>query len=112
MTTTSKCLIEAKYAENAQTTQYTAPTGTRTIIDKCTATNVTGSPQTLSWNLVTAAGAAGASNTITYQKTVAAGATEVFPEMVGQVLNAGDFMSSLCSLANSIVIRASGREMS
>lgn len=111
MTVTAKCLLEAKYAENAETTQYTAPTGTRTIVDKCTATNVTGSPATLTWRLVPSGGSAGASNTITYTKTVAAGVTETFPEMVGQALNTGDSVSSLASAATTLVIRLSGREV-
>lgn len=111
MTVTAKPLINAKQAENAQTTQYTTPTGTRTIIDKFTATNTSAASATLSVNIVTSAGAAGDGNLIVKTKTLAAGETYTFPEIVGQVLNAGDFISTLASAATSITIRASGREV-
>jgi hypothetical protein len=107
MTVTAKTLLEAKQAENAQTTQYTAPAGTRTIIDKASARSVAGS--TLSVNIVASGGAAGASNLVV-TKTLAAGEHYTFPELVGQVLNPGDFISTLCTVATDTVIRISGRE--
>ena len=109
MTVTAKCLLEAKIAENAQTTQYTA-TGVRTIIDKFTGYNYSGAAVTLAVNLVASAGAAGAANLVTL-KTLSAGETYTFPEIVGHVLNAGDFVSTLAGAATSIVIRISGREI-
>ena len=111
MTVNVKVLIEAKDAENAQTTQYTA-TGLRAIIDKFTATNHTAGAVNLSVNLVPSGGAAGATNLINSAKTLAAGETYTFPELVGQVLAAGDFISTLASAAASVNIRASGREIS
>jgi hypothetical protein len=107
MTVTAKCLVEAKQAENAQTTQYTTPAGTRTIVDKFSARSVAGA--TLSVNIVASGGAAGASNLIV-TKTLAAGEQYTFPELVGQVLNAGDFISTISSVATDTVIRISGRE--
>ena len=112
MTTTAKCLLEAKFAEAAQTTQYTAPTGTRTIIDKFTGTNSTVSAAALSVNVVVNAGTAAASNLIVSSKTIQPGETYVFPELVGQVLGAGDFISTLAGTASAITIRISGRELS
>lgn len=47
MTVTAKPLIGAKQAEAAQTAQYTAPAGVRTIIDKFTATNTSGATASL-----------------------------------------------------------------
>ena len=111
MTITAKVLIPAKTAENSQTTQYTASNVT-TIIDKFTATNYSGSAATLSINLVTTAGAAGNSNLITKTKTLQAGEVYTFPEIVGQVLNAGDFISTIAGTASAINIRASGRQIS
>jgi hypothetical protein len=108
MTVTAKCLVESKYAENAQTTQYTA-TGVRAIVDKFTGYNGTAGAVSLTINLVASGGAAGASN-VKVVRSLAAGETYTFPEMVGQVLNAGDFISTLASAATSIVIRVSGRE--
>jgi len=110
MTVTAKCLLEAKYAENAQTTQFTA-TGVRAIIDKFTAYNGTGGAVTLTVNLVPSGSAAGASN-VKVAKSVAAGETYTFPELVGHILNAGDFISTLASAATSLVIRVAGREVS
>lgn len=110
MTVTAKPLIDPKQAETAQTTQYTTPTSIRTIIDKFTGTNTTGAAQTITVNLVKLAGAASASNTITSAQSIAAGAVYTFPELVGHVLNPGDFISTLTS-AVAITIRASGREV-
>jgi hypothetical protein len=108
MTVTAKCLVESKYAENAQTTQYTA-TGVRAIVDKFTGYNGTAGAVSLTVNLVASGGAAGASN-VKVVRSLAAGETYTFPELVGQVLNAGDLISTLASAATSIVIRISGRE--
>ena len=110
MSVTAKCLLEAKYAENAETTQYTAGAGIRTIVDKFTGTNVTAAAALLTVKIVASGGAAGASNTVVYQKSIAAGETYTFPEMTGQILNSGDFVSTLAGTATAIVIRLSGRE--
>jgi hypothetical protein len=112
MTVTAKPLFNAKQAENAETTQYTAPAGTRTIIDKFTGTNTTGAAATLTIKLVPSGGAAGAGNTITSAKTLQAGESYTFPEIVGHVLSPGDFISTLAGTATAITIRASGREVS
>jgi hypothetical protein len=110
MTVNVKVLIPAKTAENAQTTQYTAG-GVTTIIDKFTATNYSASAATISVNLVTTGGAAGNVNLITKTKTLQPSEVYTFPEIVGQVLNPGDFISTLAGTATSINIRASGREV-
>lgn len=111
MAVTAKALLQAKFAENAQTTQLTAPTGVRYIVDKFTATNVSGAAVTLGVNLVASAGAAASSNLIVSSKSVAANETYTLPEMVGQVMNAGDFISTIAGSASAIVIRISGREV-
>lgn len=111
MSVVAKCLLEAKYAENAETTQYTAPTGTRTIIDKFTATNVTAAAVALTVKMIASGGTASADETILSAKSIAAGETYTCPEVVGQVLNAGGFISTLAGSASAIVIRASGREI-
>lgn len=111
MTIVVSAIIPAKTAENSQTTQYTS-TGVYTIIDKFTATNYSASPATLSVNLVTAAGSAGNDNLITKTKTLLASEVYTFPELVGQVLNPGDFISTIAGTASAINIRASGRVVS
>ena len=111
MTVTVKVLIPAKTAEGSHTTQYTA-TNVTTIIDKFTATNFSFFPVLLNVNLVTAGDTAGNENLITQQKTLEASEVYTFPELVGQVLMAGGFISTVADMPEAINIRASGREVS
>ena len=111
MAVSTKVLIPAKTAENAQTTQYTA-TNVTTIIDKFTATNYNTAAATISVNLVTALGSAGNDNLIVKTKTLQPSETYTFPELVGQVLASGGFISTIAGTASTINIRASGREIS
>ena len=110
MTVTVKVLVPAKTVENAQTTQYTA-TGVTTIIDKFTATNYNTAAATISVNLVTVSGSAGNTNLITKTKTLQPTEVYTFPELVGQVLGPGDFISTIAGTASSINMRVSGREV-
>jgi len=110
MAVTVRVLVPAKTAEATQTTQYTAQ-GVTTIIDKFTATNYSATAATISVNLVTAASAAGNDNLIVKTKALQAGETYTFPEIVGQVLSPGAFISTIAGTASAINIRASGREV-
>ena len=111
MTTTVKPLISAKFAEDIQTTQYTAPTGTRAIIDKATVTNTTASSAVLSVNIVPASGSVADSNLIIDTRAIAAGECYTCPELVGQYIEPGGFISTLAGTASALTIRASGREV-
>lgn len=104
-------IIPAKTAENSQTTQYTS-SGVQTIIDKFTATNYSVSAATISVNLVASAGSAGNDNLIVKSKTLQPSETYTFPELVGQVLPASGFISTIAGTASAINIRASGRLVS
>ena len=110
MTVYAKVLIPAKTAENVQTTQYTS-TNVTTIIDKFTATNYSATAATISVNLVTLADTAGNQNLIVKTKSLQPAETYTFPEIVGQILAPGGFISTITSAATSINIRASGREI-
>ena len=110
MTITVNVLIPAKIAENTQTTQYTS-SGVTTIIDKFTATNYNAAAATISVNLVTSADTAGNQNLIVKTKTLQPSETYTFPEIVGQVLAPGGFISTIAGTASAINIRASGREV-
>jgi hypothetical protein len=110
MTVTVKNLVPSKDVADTQTTQYTA-NGVTTIIDKFTATNYSASAATISVNLVTVAGSAGNSNLITKTKTLQPSEVYTFPELVGQVLNSGDFISTIAGTASAINMRVSGREV-
>ena len=105
-----KTLIASKQAENAQTTQYTA-VNCKTIIDKFTATNTSAGNVTISVNLVTSGGSAGVTNLIVDSRAIAPDETYTFPELVGQVLESGGFISTIASASTSLTIRASGREI-
>jgi len=110
MTVTVSVLIPAKIAENTQTTQYTS-NGVKTIIDKFTATNFSASAAVISVNIVSAAGTTGDLNLITKTKTLQPTEVYTFPELVGQVMNSSDFISTLAGTATAINIRASGRQI-
>ena len=110
MTVSIKVLIPAKQAENAQTTQYTA-TNCKAIIDKFTITNTSAGNVTFSVNLVTSGGAADPANLILDTRAIAPDETYTCPELVGQALESGGFISTIASAATSLTIRASGREI-
>jgi hypothetical protein len=111
MTVTAKNLVPAKTVEATQTTQYIA-NGVTTIIDKFTATNYSGSAATISVNLITATGTASNDNLIVKAKSLAASETYIFPELVGQILPSGGFISTIAGTASAINMRVSGREVS
>jgi hypothetical protein len=110
MAITVKVLIPAKQAESAQTTQYTA-NNAKAIIDKATVTNTSAANETISVNLVTAGGSPGAGNLVVDARVIAPDETYTFPELVGHVLQPGDYISTIASAAAALTIRASGREI-
>ena len=111
MAVTLKVLVPPKQLENAQTSQYTA-TNVRAIIDKATITNTSANNVTVSVNLVTVSGSAGASNLIIDTRTIVPDETYLCPELVGQVLEAGGFISAIAGAGTSLTMRVSGREVS
>jgi hypothetical protein len=110
MTVSIKVLIPAKQAENSQTTQYTA-VNCKAIIDKFTITNTSAGNLTISVNLVTNGGSPSAANLIMDTRAIAPDETYTCPELVGQALESGGFISTIASAATSLTIRASGREI-
>jgi hypothetical protein len=115
MTVTVKVLIDPLQAAAAETTLYTSPTtgagGKGTIIDKFTGTNTTAAAVVLTVKLIKLGGVAGAANTIV-AKSIPANDVYSFPEIVGHVLNPGDFISVLAASAAAVTVRSSGREIS
>ena len=110
MTVSIKVLIPAKQAESSQTTQYTA-VNCKAIIDKFTITNTSAGTVTISVNLVTSGGSPSASNLVMDSRAIAPDETYTCPELVGQALESGGFISTIASAATSLTIRASGREI-
>lgn len=110
MAVTVKNIIPPKQAEAVQTAQYTA-VACKTIIDKFTVTNTNTTNVTFSTNLIPVGGTAGNSNLILRTRTIVPAETYQCPELVGQVLEAGGFISTLAGAATSLTITASGREI-
>lgn len=110
MTVTVRTFVEAKQAESAQTTQYTAVNCTA-IVDKATITNTTSGNVTFSVNVVPSGGSVGASNLILNLRSIAPKECYTLPELIGQVLLAGDFISTIAGAATSLTLRISGREV-
>lgn len=111
MTITAKCLFEAAFAPSSAGIVYIAPSSTTTIIDKFTATNVTGSAATLTVCIVPFTSSASSSNTIVSSFSVAGNTTQDFSSLQNQILNAGDFISITAGTASALVTRGSGREI-
>jgi hypothetical protein len=111
MAVTLKVLVPPKQLESSQTSQYTA-TNVKAIIDKATITNTSANNVTVSVNLVTVSGSAGASNLIIDTRTIVPDETYLCPELVGQVLEAGSFISTIAGAGTSLTMRVSGREVS
>ena len=111
MAVTPKVLVPPLQMQNSQTTQYTA-TAVRAIIDKATVTNTDTVNRTFSVNLVNSGGSASNANLIIDDKTVVPGETYLCPELVGQPLDPGGFISTIASAATALTIRIGGREIS
>lgn len=110
MSVTVVNLIPRKQAENIQTGQYTA-LNCKAVIDKFTGTNTSGSDATMSVNLVASGGSASDSNLVVKTRTIKAGKTYTFPELVGQSLESGGFISTIASTSSAITISCTGREI-
>jgi len=110
MSVTVKILILPKQAEVTQTAQYTAD-GVKAIIDKFTATNTSAVDVTLNVNLIKDSGSAGADNLILKDRVIAPNEVYTCPELIGQVLEDGGFISTIASIATSLTISAAGREI-
>jgi hypothetical protein len=110
MAVITKALLDSKYLENVQTTQYTA-TNCRTLITKATITNNDTVNRTVSVNVVPPAGSASNTNRIINTKTIVPGETYLCPELSGQVIESGGFLSTIASATSALSIRVSGQEI-
>ena len=108
MTVTVRNLIPAKFAENTQTGQYST-VNLRAVIDKFSATNNGSAAVLFSVNIYNSSVAT--SNRIINQRSIMPGETYNCPELVGQVLENGYTLSTLCDTASALTIAASGREI-
>jgi len=102
-------MIELKNAYLAQvpaadTTLYTCPANTTARVLKCTVTNDTTTAQTISFNKVPSGDAAGVANLILNLKPIGNKETYECPEVAGQVLDAGDFISAIAGGADQLTV--------
>lgn len=111
MTVTVKNIIPPKQMEAVQTTQYTA-VNCKAIIDKFTVTNTSAAAVVFSVNLITVSETAGNANLIIKTKSISPNGTYICPELIGQVLEAGGFISTLAGSGSALTVTASGREVS
>lgn len=86
------------------TVLYTAGATVVARIIKCTVTNDTTSAQTITFHKVENGGAVGDDRLILNEKSVGANETYECPEVVGQVINARQFLSSIASAANQLTV--------
>lgn len=107
---TVKNLVPRKQAESVATTQYTA-VNCKTVIDLFTVTNTSAAPVTFSANLVPSGGAVGNANCVLFNKSIAANETYKCPELVGQCLESGGFLSTVAGAAGALTISSTGREI-
>jgi hypothetical protein len=101
MTVTAKNLVPGKTVEASQTT----------IIDKFTATNYSASSVTISVHLAVFGDITANKNLVVKNKSLLPSECYTFPELVGQILNPGNFISTIASNGSAISMRVSGREI-
>lgn len=94
----------------ANTALYTA-NNCKTVIDKFTVTNTSAAAVAVSVNLVAAGGVVSNANKVVSSKTVAINETYTFPELVGQSLESGGFISAIATAGAALTVSASGREI-
>jgi hypothetical protein len=110
MTVTAKNLVEGRSIPNAETTVYTAPANTTTIVDKVTTANYDSATRVITIGIVAAGNVIGDVYYIA-KRTLAAKETYIWPEVVGQILNPGDYITAIASQDDTINLRISGREI-
>lgn len=88
----------------ANTTLYTCPANTQARVLKCTVTNDTTTAVTISFNKVPSGDAVGVANLILNLKAIGSRETYECPEVVGQVLDAGDVMSAIASVVDQLTV--------
>lgn len=88
----------------ADTTLYTCPAGTTARVLKCTMTNDTTTVVTVSMHKVESGGAVGDDRLVMNAKSLGSRETYECPEVVGQVLDAGDLISAIAGVAAQVTV--------
>lgn len=111
MTVTLESLVKSQYLGTTATELYTSPSGTKTIIDKLTCTNINASARTVTIYIVPAEEVAAANHTLADVVSLSGNTGRVMVELEGHILTAGEKIVALSSAGTSVVIRASGRQI-
>ncbi len=110
MTVSVKPLIQPAYLPVVSAAMYTANNVTA-IIDAVTITNTGSVNAVFSVYIVQNSDAAGADNQFIKSRTLQPGGVYHCPELIGQALANGDYIAAICSVADTLAVRASGREI-
>lgn len=105
-----KNIIPRKTAALGSETQYTANNCT-TVVDKFTVSNVTANTEGIAIYLVASGGSPGVANLVLPVKYLQAYEVYTCPEIVGQVLLTGGFISTTTTAGATFTLSASGREI-
>lgn len=111
MTVTTTQLIAPQHITNAAATYYTA-TRVTARVDSMTATNTDTVAHTLTVHVVPSAGSAATGNKIISAKSIMPGETYICFEMLGKAIPSGSFIQALADANTTIVLTASGIEIS
>jgi len=95
MTISQKNIIPGVALTGALVTLYTSPTGTKTRIINATITNDTAGVVAATVHIVASGGAASSANKRISARNIAPGETYTCPELIGRVLEPGDFVQAL-----------------
>lgn len=107
-TYTEKQLAQSCVASTTETTVYTVPGATTTIVKQIVCANVTASAATTSISIVASGGTAGVTNRILEQVSIPANSTVSFD--LSQVMAAAGFISIKQGTASAITTTISGVE--
>ena len=112
MATTPKELINAQITNSTGAIAYTAPTGTRTRITAAVICNTeSATPYTVDVYKVPSGDSPGAANKIINTRTLAGLESYTCPELIGQILEAGDSIDAAASTTLKLNLIVSGVEM-
>lgn len=109
MSVTPKVLVAPVLLVVGTTDRYTAPVAT--IIDKATVTNTDTVNRNFTVYLVSSGTGVSTTNILVDAVNVVPGETYLCPELVGQILNPGDKITTEASAANALSMRVSGRQV-
>lgn len=95
MTVSQKNIVPGILLTGALATLHTAPSGTKERIINATITNDTGGVIPATIHIITVSGVAGPANKRISARNIAPGETYTCPELIGRVLEPGDFIQGL-----------------